>query len=44
MVRNKWMVEQSDIVISYIERSGGGAAKVVEYAERKGKRVINLYK
>ena len=40
--RNRWMVEQCDIVVSYILRSGGGAAQFVRMAERQGKRIINL--
>jgi len=38
---NQYMVEQSDIVIAYV-RSHGGAAKTLEYAQRKGKRILNL--
>lgn len=40
--RNKFMVEQSDMVISYITRSYGGAVKFVEMAHKKKKTVINL--
>lgn len=40
--RNKFMVEQSDMVISYITRSYGGAVKFVEMAVKKKKTVINL--
>jgi len=40
--RNRWMVQNSDIVICYIDHSFGGAAKFVEMAERRGKTVINL--
>ncbi|MCM1334122.1 MAG: hypothetical protein NC084_02490 [Bacteroides sp.] len=40
--RNRFMVEQSDTVISYITYSFGGAAKFTELARRKGKTVINL--
>ena len=42
--RNKWMVRESDVVVCYITHSWGGAAQVVEYAERQGKEVINLAK
>lgn len=38
---NQFMVDQSDIVISYV-RSSGGAAKTLQYAIRKTKRIINL--
>ncbi len=40
--RNKWMVRESDVVLSYITHSWGGAAQFVEYAERQGKEVINI--
>lgn len=41
--RNKWMVEQSDIVVAYICRSIGGAAKFTDMAKRREKEVINIY-
>ena len=40
--RNKWMAENSDTVISYIERNEGGAYSAVRYAEKLEKRIINL--
>ena len=40
--RNKWMVEHSDIVITYVERPFGGAAKFKALAEKKNKVVIEL--
>lgn len=40
--RNKWMVQESDVVVTYITHSWGGAAKYAELAERKKKRVINI--
>ena len=40
--RNKWMVRESDMVLSYITHSWGGAVQFVEYAERQGKEVINI--
>ena len=38
--RNKWMVNESDIVVCYINRSWGGTAKYVEMATKKGKTKI----
>lgn len=38
---NQYMVDQADIVIAYV-RSGGGAAKTMEYAQKKRKTIINL--
>lgn len=40
--RNNWMIEHSDIVITYVIRNIGGAAKFKNIAERKNKRVINV--
>lgn len=40
--RNRFMVEQSDVVITYITRSYGGATKFAGIARRKKKTVINL--
>lgn len=41
--RNKWLVEESDIVVCYIAHDWGGAAQYVERASKKGKQVINLF-
>ena len=40
--RNKWMIEESDIVIAYVKHSGGGAAKSLKHAVRRKKRIYNL--
>ncbi len=40
--RNRYMVEQADVVIAYITRSRGGAYQTFQYAQRKGKTVYNL--
>ena len=40
--RNKWMLSQSDYVVTYITHSWGGAAQFAEMAERQKKTVINL--
>ena len=40
--RNKWMVEQSDVVVTYVTHSFGGAAQFKAMAERQGKTVIEL--
>ena len=42
--RNEWMVEQADLVIAFVKYSWGGAAKALEYAKRKKKRIINIAK
>ncbi len=38
--RNEWMVTQSDVVVAYVTHGWGGAAKTVEYARRKKKKII----
>ena len=40
--RNKWMIRQSDYVVTYITHSWGGAAQFAEIAKRQKKTVINL--
>ena len=40
--RNRWMVDQSDIVLVYCRYSIGGTASTLEYAQKKKKRIINL--
>ena len=40
--RNKWMINQSDYVVTYITHSWGGAAKFVEIAERQKKHITNI--
>ena len=41
-VRNRWMVDNSDLALFYVERCGG-AANAMSYAERMGKRYINVW-
>lgn len=40
--RNRWMIDHSDTVVTYVTRTIGGAAQAKEIAERKGKQIINL--
>ena len=40
--RNKWMIQQSDVVVTYVTHSFGGAAQFKNTAERKGKTIIEL--
>lgn len=40
--RNKWMVEESDILIAYVHHDWGGAAKTLEHAIRKKIPIINI--
>ncbi len=41
-MRNKWMVDRSDFVISYVCRDFGGAYKAFEYAKRQNKTIIKI--
>ena len=40
--RNKWMIEQSDIVVTYVTRNFGGAAQFKEIAMKQKKIVVEL--
>jgi hypothetical protein len=40
--RNKWMIKQSDVVVTYVTHNFGGAAQFKEVAEKQGKIVIEL--
>lgn len=41
--RNRWMLEKSCFVVTYVCREYGGAYKFLEISRKKNKRVINLY-
>ena len=40
--RNKWMITQADIVVTYVTRTYGGAAQFKALAQRRGKIVVEL--
>ena len=40
--RNRWMIKQSDIIISYINDIIGGAVSAVQYAKKQGLEIINI--
>ena len=42
--RNRWLIEKSNCVVSYVNRNYGGAAKFSQLAEKKGLKVINIAK
>ena len=42
--RNRWMIDQSECLIVYINRPVGGAYLAMEYAEKKGKTIWNIAK
>lgn len=40
--RNRWMVQQADFIIGFIQRTSGGAYTAYHYAVHFGKRNVNL--
>lgn len=42
--RNRWMAEQADTVITYINRKYGGAYSACSHAKNRGKMLISLGK
>ena len=40
--RNRWMVDTSNIIITYLIRNHGGAFEAVKYAQRIGKPIIQI--
>ncbi len=42
--RNRWMIKNSGMVVTYINNSFGGSAKYAEICEKKGYEIIKLGK
>ena len=42
-LKNRWVVDFSDLVIVYVEKSKGGAYTAMKYAEKQNKKIINLF-
>ena len=40
--RNQWMIEQSDTLITYVKNTNGRSVRFKEFADKKGKLIINL--
>ena len=40
--RNRSMVDRSDLVVCYVDHQSGGAFQTMQYALKRGKKVINL--
>lgn len=40
--RNEWFVDNSDLLVSYITRESGGAARCQKYAEKQGLPIKNI--
>ena len=41
-IRNRYMIDRSDMVIGYVEQDYGGAYRAFDYAIKSGKEIINL--
>ena len=42
--RNRWMVEQADLFVCYLEQESGGVYTALKYAKKLKKQIINLAK
>ena len=42
--RNRWMLQRSDYVVTYITHPWGGVAKFAEKAKREGKTMVNIFR
>lgn len=40
--RNRWMADNSDLLIAYVEQPSGGAYQMLQYAKRKRIKTINI--
>ena len=43
-LRNRWMVDHSDVIFSYVDNRSGGAYEALKYAACKGKNIYNMGK
>ncbi len=41
-VRNRWMVDRSDLVVCFVDHASGGAYQTMKYTEKTGRPVINI--
>ena len=41
-IRNRQMVDRSDLVVFYVEHNSGGAYQTMRYAQERGKQIVNL--
>ena len=42
-LRNRWMIDQSNCVITCVEHNRGGAYTAMKYAEQLNKEIINIF-
>ena len=41
-IRNREMVDRADLIVFYVTEEQGGAWEIVKYANKKGKRIVNI--
>ena len=41
-IRNRYMIDRSDVCVFYVSKSNGGAYQALRYAEKQDKKIINL--
>lgn len=41
--RNEWMVDNCDILLAMYDGTKGGTANCINYAQKQGKSIVNLY-
>lgn len=41
-IRNRSMIDRSDLVVCCIERKSGGAYKTIQYAKKNNKKILNV--
>ena len=41
-IRNRSMIDRSDLVVCYVQHNSGGAYRALQYAEKQDKRIINI--
>ncbi len=41
-IRNNYMIDNSDVVITWFDGQSGGTAQAIKYARKKGKKIINI--
>ncbi len=41
-IRNRSMIDRSDLVVCCVQHNSGGAHRTLQYAEKQGKRIINI--
>ena len=40
--RNEWMIDNSDLVVTFVQENSGGAHKAMKYAQSRGVDLVNI--